>query len=63
MVVVELNESSYTVSEDDGPLSVCVNVTAAYDHVDCPMDFDSFISISAMSGSAGDDILVIVLMM
>ena len=56
---MELNQSSYTVSEDDGALSVCASVTAAYDYVACPMEFYAYLAISTRSrqGSAGDDIL------
>ena len=40
---------------------MCAAVTAAYDHVACPMEFANFVTLSAKSrvGSAGDAINVI----
>ena len=49
MAVVDMEMSSYTVTEGDGGLTVCAVVSSPAD-IDCPVDFSFTINLSVGDG-------------
>ena len=52
-----LEKTFYSVSEDDGMLEVCANVTSP--DIGCPIQFPFQVSLSTTDGSAGTDFIII----
>ena len=59
MVEVGFTQTSYTVSEDVGVFSVCVDVIADYASTPCAIQYDAYLAIFSQSIVAGEATVVV----